>query len=72
MVICSGTALDFEVLAHKIEQKRPLRTEETKASVTSDAKCYISKECMSHLDMGNRYNKASKIQTSTAWSACSV
>lgn len=36
MVICSGARLDFEVLAYKIEKKRPLMNEEAKASVTTD------------------------------------
>lgn len=38
MVICSGTGLDFEALAYKIEQKRPLMNEEAKAGVTIDTK----------------------------------
>lgn len=38
MVICSGTGLDFEALAYKIEQERPLMNEEAKASVTIDMK----------------------------------
>lgn len=50
MVICSGTGLDFEVLAYKIEQKRPLMNEEAKASVTTAAKGWISKACLAHLE----------------------
>ena len=49
MIICGGTGLDFEVLAYKIEQKRPLMNEEGKASVTTVAKGQISKERLAHL-----------------------